>query len=80
MRMPNLVKALFIVFSCFLNYDAEASSSGNSNISNGSLRKDVASAIHVLELASASITGFQPATEILPFATISYAQTIDGSM
>ena len=44
------------------------------------LGTDVASALKVLELASVSIVDSGSATELLPFTTISYAQTIDGSM
>lgn len=52
-----------------------------SNLSpRSSLGNEINSALKVLELASSSISEFRADEAAFPFATISYAQTIDGSM
>ena len=49
-------------------------------IPRNSLGTEVNSALKVLELASSTILEFSADDDAFPFATISYAQTIDGSM
>ena len=52
----------------------------NNLIPRSSLSTEVNSALKVLELASSTILEYRAEEEAYPFATISYAQTIDGSM
>lgn len=52
----------------------------NDLIPRSSLSSEVNSALKVLELASSTILEYRAEEEAYPFATISYAQTIDGSM
>ena len=78
----NVLLLLFLFFlSILLSRDAVSGSPMSSTILPGNnLGTDVASALKVLELASVSILDSSSVTELLPFTTISYAQTIDGSM
>jgi hypothetical protein len=68
--------ALLSLFSC----TATSIISANNVISGSTLNAEVAAALKVLDLASASISSFQAKDDLLPFVTVSYAQTIDGSM
>ena len=74
---------LLIALTCFSllsSRDAVTTPIANNLLPGGSLSVDVAAALKVLELASVSIVQAQSTSDSLPFATISYAQTIDGSM
>jgi hypothetical protein len=70
----------FVALLCLFSCTATSIISANTIISGNTLNAEVAAALKVLDLASASIPSFQSKDDILPFVTISYAQTIDGSM
>ena len=70
-----------LVFCGFLSSrDAAHVAGANNLLPSMGAGSDVASALRVLEMAQISMSGLQSKTTLLPFATISYAQTIDGSM
>jgi hypothetical protein len=72
--------AIISLFSLLSSRDAANIASTSNLLPSIGANSDVASALKVLEMAQTSISGFQSKSASLPFATISYAQTIDGSM
>lgn len=78
----NMTASLFkfIAFLSLLSCKKTSAISASNIINGNTLNAEVISALKVLDLASASISSFQAEDSLLPFVTISYAQTIDGSM
>lgn len=76
--LASLLK--FVAFLSLFSCTATSIIVANNVISGSTLNAEVAAALKVLDLASASISSFQAKDDLLPFVTVSYAQTIDGSM
>jgi hypothetical protein len=78
--MATWLTIAILTFLSVLSSHTASRAPSTLNFIGGDTGADVANALRIVELASSSITDFQAANESLPFATISYAQTIDGSM
>lgn len=78
--MATVLLLTVIGLTILSSRDAVSAPNANTLPPGNNLGTDVASALKILDLASASIMNLEFASELLPYTTISYAQTIDGSM
>lgn len=71
---------LKILISAIFLSSRNVISTATTAVVNNLYSTDIVAALKVLEDASVSISNSQKSNEPLPYATISYAQTLDGSM